>query len=186
MPVIASRVFYFVRHGRTEANAQGLMCGGEWDIDLNEEGTIQARAASDLISSLEPRINGIFCSPMRRARQTSELINAQTKLTVEIIEDLREWRVGEWESKPWGEVPNPFNTTEDPPGGERRLDFESRIERAVAGVLNNFPGIPLFVSHGAAAHALFTVLGADKLQIENCVIYRVEPNGLRWIVSKAT
>jgi len=184
--MIPARLFYFIRHGRTDANARGLTCGGEWDIDLNDEGRLQAHAVSQTMLSLESKIDKIFVSPMKRAQETATLINLQAKLPILTIEDLREWRVGAWESKPWGEVPNPFNTTEEPPNGEPRAVFESRIERAIELVLAEFSGIPLFVSHGAVAHALFTVLGADKLQIENCALYRIEPTDLKWSITKIT
>ncbi len=182
--MIPARVFYFVRHGRTDANAQGLTCGGDWDIPLNAEGVEQAKLASLSFNSLNPPIDCLFVSPMLRARQTAELLNSSLKVSVEVNEDLREWRVGEWEGKPWGDVPNPFNTTEEPPGGETRESFERRLERAVNSILTSSKGVPLLVSHGAAAHALFTVLGVDKLQIENCVLYRIEPMGIRWSATK--
>lgn len=184
--MIPPRLFYFIRHGRTDANAKGLMCGGEWDVDLNDEGRQQATAVSELLLRLDCKIDKIFVSPMKRAQQTAALINGHSKLPLCTVEELREWCVGNWESKPWGEVPNPFNTTEEPPQGEPRTIFERRIEQAVESVLTEFSGVPLFVSHGAAAHALFTVLGADKLQIENCTLYRIEPAGLKWLVTKIT
>ncbi|MEC7275963.1 MAG: histidine phosphatase family protein [Bdellovibrionota bacterium] len=37
MLIIPNKIFYFVRHGQTEANAKGLICGGEWDIPLNKK-----------------------------------------------------------------------------------------------------------------------------------------------------
>jgi broad specificity phosphatase PhoE len=179
---IPSRPFYFVRHGRTDANAQALMCGGEWDIALNTEGESQAKALADLVTTLSPKIDKIFCSSMLRARQTADFLNQKLGAKIEIVDGLKEWLVGEWEKRPWGELPNPFNTTVEPPGGETRARFESRIANAVTDALNSFSGTPLFVSHGAAAHALFTVLGTDLLQIKNCEIYLVAPEGGRWVL----
>jgi probable phosphoglycerate mutase len=183
--MIPSKRFYFLRHGKTDANERGLTCGGEWDISLNAEGVSQAEKLSVMLAHVDFKINAIFCSPMKRAQETARLINSHLKAPIYTIEELREWCVGEWETKPWGEVPNPFNTTIDPPLGETRAFFEQRIERAVANVLSNFSGTPLFVSHGAAAHALFTVLGTDKIQIENCTLYSVNPGELKWSLQKA-
>jgi 2,3-bisphosphoglycerate-dependent phosphoglycerate mutase len=184
--MIPARLFYFVRHGQTDANTQGLMCGGDWDIPLNVQGRIQAEGLAPSLIELTPKIQKIFVSPMQRALETAKLLNNAANLELEVVEGLREWRVGQWERKPWGEVPNPFNTTEEPAEGELRADFETRIETAVANILNGYRGTPLIVSHGAAAHALFTVMGTDLNLIDNCVIYQIQPVNKRWIISPAT
>lgn len=159
------------------------MCGGEWDIALNAEGEAQAAALAPLVVNLAPKIDKIFVSSMLRARQTADFLNKNLQAEIEVIPDLKEWLVGEWEKRPWGEVPNPFATAVEPPGGESRAHFESRVGAAVADVLTRFEGVPLFVSHGAAAHALFSVLGADLVQVDNAKIYLVQPAGLRWTLS---
>jgi broad specificity phosphatase PhoE len=181
---VPRRPFYFVRHGQTDANAQGLMCGGDWDIPLNSHGIEQAKSRSLGIANLVPQISHVFASPMKRAQETAKLLTQHLLIDIQTVEGLREWRVGEWEKRPWGEVPNPFETKEDPSGGETRSHFEARIEAAVSAVLAQTDGVPLLVSHGAAAHALFTVLDVDKKQIENCTIYFVQPIGSTWTLNQ--
>jgi len=184
--VIPPRVFYYVRHGQTDANAQNMMCGGDWDISLNAEGRSQAKVVASKVRALTPKIEKLFVSPMTRTQQTAEIINTALGLEMKTVEGLREWKVGEWEQKPWDDVPNPFNTTVDPPGGESRVEFEARVSSAVTEILNGFSGVPLIVAHGAVAHSLFTVLGSDIFEIENCVVYLIQPEGFKWTLTVVT
>jgi len=163
------------------------MCGGEWDIPLNDVGQEQSLSLSTKVLDLVgPSIEEIYASPMLRAQQTAENINQKLCLEITTVEDLKEWCVGDWEKQPWESVPNPFNTTEEPPNGETREAFEARVVSAINKTLANSIKTVLFVSHGAFAHALFTVLGVDRLQIENCEIYKVEPFDKQWYLSKVT
>lgn len=158
------------------------MCGGEWDIPLNSEGEIQALRAAQKVWELRGSIAHMYVSPMKRAQQTASILNSMAKLSSDTIEGLREWRVGEWDQKPWEDVPNPFNTTIDPPGGESRVEFETRVETTLIEIFSRSPETPLIVSHGAVAHALFTILGIDRALIDNCVLYCVRPQGLHWVL----
>ena len=184
MTLLAKKLFYFVRHGQTDANAQGLTCGGDWDISLNEKGKEQARRLANKIATLSPSIEHLYVSPMLRTRQTAEKLNAKLKAPISIIEGLREWRVGDWEKRPWKEIPNPFYTTENPANGEAIEQFEVRIRQTLNEILNQKKGIALIVSHGAVAHRLFNYLGFEQVQIENCEIYKVEPARSKWTLNK--
>lgn len=185
MEPVEKTTFYFVRHGQTDANARGLMCGGEWDIELNETGQEQATKLADKVARLNPSITKLCVSPMLRAQQTAKHLNSILKAPKLTVEGLREWCVGEWEGRPWDDVPNPFNTTEDPPAGETRSQFEDRVLNAVKNSLkSHHDEVLLFVSHGAVAHALFTLLGVDSLKIENCALYQIYADGLHWKLKK--
>ncbi len=167
--------FYYVRHGRTEANEQGLWCGGGWDIELSKVGIEQAKKLSSLATTLSPPIQRILTSPMLRARTTAEHLNTNLGLKIESVEDLREWHVGEWERSPWTKRLAPFSEWEHPPGGECPRAFAERIKKTIADCLQ-YSGTPLFVAHGAVAHVLFDQLGLGDHKIDNCVIYRVTPH----------
>jgi broad specificity phosphatase PhoE len=186
MTPILKKTFYFVRHGQTDANANSLMCGGDWDIALNSVGLLQAKNLSEKIESLTPKIELICISPMIRTQETARNINLKAGLPTLTVEGLREWRVGDWEKRPWQDVPNPFNTTEDPTNGESREVFENRVSKTINEELNKHSETILFVSHGAFAHALFTVMGVDQLQISNCEIYKVYPEKASWCISKVS
>ncbi|NCN26299.1 histidine phosphatase family protein [bacterium] len=184
MKQIPTKPFYYVRHGQTDANANGLTCGGDWDLPLNELGLSQASKLASKLLSFSPKIEEIRCSPMIRAKQTAETLNSLLKAPMSIVEGLREWRVGDWEKLPWENVPNPFNTTEDPSNGETREAFEERVTNTISNELKNTTKTLLFVSHGAFAHALFTYLGIEQSRIENCELYQVEPIDHKWTLVK--
>lgn len=74
--------FYFIRHGQTDANLQGLMCGASWDISLNDTGTKQAEGAAFTLRQAVTSLGAICVSPMIRARQTAEIIAKQYKAAI--------------------------------------------------------------------------------------------------------
>lgn len=49
-------------------------------------------------------IDAVFTSPLLRARQTAEVIAEPHGLGVEIVDDLIEVDVGDWEGRPWDEI----------------------------------------------------------------------------------
>ena len=184
MKTLPNVAFYFIRHGQTDANAKGLMCGGDWDIELNDVGHSESIKQSKLLITIDDKIDTLFVSPMKRTMQTASNLNQLLKAKVVIDHGLIEWCVGDWEYRPWDEVPNPFNTTEDPPNGESRVDFEKRVISTIYKILMSATEKPLIVSHGAFAHTLFTWMGIDQAKIENCKLYRISPIGLSWLLEK--
>jgi|GEM_PF-1545687 len=185
MKPIVNKKFYFIRHAQTDANAQGLMCGGEWDIPLNNIGIEQVSLARPVFEKLGDEIDKLLVSPMVRTKTTANLLNKNMQLPIEYVEGLREWCVGDWEKKPWDDVPNPFNTTEDPPNGESREEFEKRVISTInLNLEKSDDRSPLFVSHGAVAHTLFTYMGVDTPFIKNSTIYTLTPREKHWYLEE--
>ena len=185
MKNLKNTTFYFIRHGQTDANQNKQVCGGDWDIALNNEGREQAKQALltniDLLNTLDK----VFVSPMQRASETATILTKNLNVELISVENLREWCVGEWETKKWDEVPNPFNTEEDPPNGETRLKFEQRVIESIHSILLNTEGeTPLFVSHGAVAHILFSYLGIDVPYIKNATLYKIESLVSSWSLTE--
>lgn len=164
--------FYFIRHGQTDANFMQLMSGGGWDIELNSTGIAQAKKAAEKVSEHLSDVKVICVSPMIRARQTAEILNESLKLPMVVIEELKEWLVGDWERAPWGSIPDPFKEGNDPPNGESRVEFERRVELGLRMCLQN-RGPILIVAHGGVLHGMATPLGFDRLIIDNCVLHEI-------------
>lgn len=78
---------YFVRHGLSVMNQQGVFSGST-DSHLNEEGRDQARRAGQKLSSA--KIDCIVVSPMSRTRETAELIAGEIGYPTDkiIVNDL--------------------------------------------------------------------------------------------------
>lgn len=63
---------YAIRHGLTDANAQGIY-NGTLNEDINEIGISQAIETKELMKNNNYDV--IYCSPMLRAKHTCEIIN---------------------------------------------------------------------------------------------------------------
>jgi len=84
-----------VRHGETYWNKEGLVQGGDSDIELNDTGLEQARKLAAFLES--ESITTILSSPLQRAIATAEVIASHHQLPVEIDQGLRELKVGDLE-----------------------------------------------------------------------------------------
>src|SRR5690348_5687009 len=84
---------YLIRHGRTAWNNQDRLQG--WaDEPLDAVGQAQAAA---LAAWLRPvAIDAIYSSPLRRARETAEIVAQPHGLAVQLDDRLRERHVGDW------------------------------------------------------------------------------------------
>jgi broad specificity phosphatase PhoE len=63
---------YYVRHGESDANLKQYIAGSETDVDLTENGRDQARKAGFELK--DKHIDLIVSSPMKRTRETAEII----------------------------------------------------------------------------------------------------------------
>lgn len=66
---------YFLRHGESEANFDGLMTG-QLDVLLTDTGRGQAISAGERIKAEGIRIDTIVASPLVRARETARLVSS--------------------------------------------------------------------------------------------------------------
>jgi alpha-ribazole phosphatase len=89
-------VLHLVRHGRTDANARGLI-QGRLDPPLDEVGRRQAAAIAELVGPVDE----VICSPLRRARETAAYFGREPTVDERWIE----LAYGEYEGVPAGEVP---------------------------------------------------------------------------------
>jgi len=152
--------FWFLRHGETDWNAQGLSQGNV-DIPLNPTGLAQARSAAGRLRNRG--IATIVSSPLSRARVTAEIASEALALPVRVDDGLREVRFGVQEGHPMSEwfahwVAGNFT----PEGAETFAELRRRavlaVNRAVA-----LPPVVLVVAHGALFRALRMAMGIEPL-----------------------
>lgn len=178
--------FYFVRHGQTDANLAELAAGSGWDIELNETGLAQALALAESEALRACRgVKTICASPLARARQTAETINKVLQAQIVIIDDLKEWHLGEWERRSWNELPNIYHPNSDPPGGETQNEFSARVEGAFAFALTH-PGPVLIVAHGGVWDRIARHLELPRAEINNCELKQVRRDHMAasWTLEK--
>lgn len=117
-----------VRHGRTDANARGLLLGRS-DVELDSVGRAQAERLAEAVGPVER----IVSSPLARARQTAEAIGGPRGLGIAIEPRLIELDYGDYDGRAFDEVPTDTWTrwrsdlTFAPPGGESLHDLGLRV-----------------------------------------------------------
>lgn len=148
----------FCRHGETESNVNGWLAGSI-DIDLTERGRAQAAEAAQLLR--EEAVAGIYTSPMRRARETADIIAAVLGQPVVTVDGLQERYWGELEG---GAIPADIITWRDVPGGESMAEFEARVTKALRSICQPAAGegLPLIIAHAGTAYAIQRILGLPE------------------------
>jgi probable phosphoglycerate mutase len=153
---------YFVRHGETDWNVQGLIQG--WtDTPLNGKGHVQAEAVARALLNV-PGFSPDFSfvvSPLQRARQTMGYIAGALALEpqqISIEPAVTELGFGVWEGKPFWELKaSPVYPAhpEDryfwrPDAGESYEDGHARINQW----LDTLDRPTVVVAHGAIGRCL--------------------------------
>ena len=129
----------FCRHGETAHNRDGLLLGRA-DPELTPKGREQAARLGERLAA-EP-VRAVVTSPLQRARETAVAIAATAGCTVEVDERLVEIHYGEWDSRPFADVPRAdwerwrADPSFAPPGGESLVDVEARLATITADLLD--------------------------------------------------
>lgn len=153
------------RHGETVDNAGGLILGHR-DPALTEAGRREARALA--ASVRDAGIAAIWCSPLRRARETAAIVGDALRLTPTVLDGLTESDRGAWEGRSVAELarlsPELHAAFEaaDPafvfPGGES-LGSQLQRTRAALDVVAAGPAPALVVAHAGTIRAALRALG---------------------------
>ena len=177
-----------VRHGLTDLNA-AFRFAGSLDSDLSPAGHRQIEKIRDRLVS--EKIDAAFCSDLKRARVSAEIITSGRNVAIKSYSELREMNYGQVEGYTFNEINNCFPYTAASlinhdckvkfPGGECFTDLEARV-RTFAGELKQFSSgqTVLIVSHGGPLRMLVCVLleaGLDiwwKLRIDNASLTIIE------------
>jgi broad specificity phosphatase PhoE len=120
-------VLVVVRHGRTEANAAGLLLGRS-DPPLDLLGVEQAGRVARAVGP----VDRVVSSPLRRAVETAEMFG----VAVDIDERWAELDYGEFDGVPVTQVPEAVwqrwraDVTFAPSGGESLADLTLRVHAA--------------------------------------------------------
>lgn len=148
-----------LRHGRTAANAQGLL-QGRIDPDLDDLGRRQARAAAAWLGG----VDRVIASPLARAQQTAQALG----LPVETDERFIELDYGEWEGRPVRDVPaetwQRWRADLDfrPPGGETLNELGARVRAGLEDLAADADCTTVIVSHVSPIKAgVAWALGVD-------------------------
>jgi broad specificity phosphatase PhoE len=147
-----------VRHCEAQGNTDGLF-QGHTDCEISGNGTTQLELLGVRCRNMP--IDAIYSSPLKRAYVTAEAINRYHNLPIQIEPRLMEINGGEWEGKPWAELPELYpEETErwnvrpyefSPEGGETMREVYSRMWEGVTDIVKHNQGKTVCItSHGCA------------------------------------
>jgi broad specificity phosphatase PhoE/ribonuclease HI len=152
-PVVTT-VTHLLRHGQTEHTPERRFSGRN-DLPLSRTGRAEAEAAG--VRAKELGIEAVVASPLRRTRETAEIVAAALGLPVTLDEDLVELDFGDLEGLTFDEAraKHPLaarrfldDVTVAAPGGESIADVSARVARARRRILDRHAGrTVLIVSH---------------------------------------
>jgi len=175
-----STTVLLVRHGQTKSNITGYFMGWS-NEDISDLGYAQVRSLSSRLAKFP--IDTIYTSPLKRAMNTARILAEPHKLELNVLDDLTEIGLGDWQglhrdevSQKWPEIWSQSRI--DPsvvtfPNGE---NFQQLTERAVRAfnriVADNTNRHTLAVTHDA----VIRVLAAHVLGTSNSIYRHMEIN----------
>lgn len=159
---------YVVRHGENPANLNREFSYKLIDYSLTEKGVRQAEETAAFFR--EKAIAAIYSSPLKRARETAQIIAAPLYLPVTLVEAFRENNVGDLERDPPTEaawalhdsiIADWFAGRHDAlfPGGE---DFHTLLRRVKTGLIETLADLgavpeakrAVIVAHGGILNGM--------------------------------
>ena len=181
---LPNQAFWFLRHGETDWNAQGLSQGNV-DIPLNANGIAQALVAAKLLRGRG--IAEIVSSPLSRAWDTATAVANELGVPLSMQEDLREVSFGVQEAKPMAGAwfAEWVSGEATPEKAESFVDLRARVSGGIVRALAHTPPV-LVVAHGAWFRALRAEMGLPpNVRTPNAAPLFCEP-GTPWTLTPAT
>jgi 2,3-bisphosphoglycerate-dependent phosphoglycerate mutase len=188
-----------LRHGESLGNFEGRH-QGQADFPLTQRGRDQSLALLERWKSEAKEFNLAISSPLRRARETAEIIAGGLKIPLQfdplwmerdngLMAGLNEDEVRDILPQP------PFIHPYQPIGetGESQWELYLRAGKAVQSLFNHPPGKYLIVSHGGILNMFFyAILGISpqpnfhgpRFRLNNSAFATLyyEPNAHRWYI----
>lgn len=148
MKIRNQTTLYFIRHGQTPSNEQGIQQGDKIDDYLDTQGIIQIEHLAELVKHLNLDI--LFTSYLHRAEETAALIERHLPEKISLLHDfrLRERDFGSLTGKTerqmqaalpgWKEKDFMQQYDYSPFGGENVDEVRQRSLGAILDIANNY------------------------------------------------
>lgn len=160
-------MIYLIRHGLDDES----FIGGYSNVGLIREGIKQVESSGKWLKDNITSINKIYSSDIKRAIESSEIINKYLHLKIYLTSDLRELNKGSLNgmNKLEAEIlyPNFINVTDISvryPNGESMIDLYKRIKLFLEriGDYDN----SLLVTHRGVINMIYVLLNNDELTMD--------------------
>lgn len=191
-----------IRHGRTKANADGVLAGWTPGVVLDDAGTQQARDLSARLAVVP--LTAVVTSPLERTRQTTDLMleGREAQVPVHVDERVGECRYGDWTGgslktlakEPMWKVVQAHPSAAVFPGadGESMAHMQHRAVTAVREWNEQLGADAIYavVSHGDVIKAILAdALGMhldqfQRLRVDPCSVSIVDYTPLRPFVAR--
>jgi len=190
------RLLFLIRHGRSDQKQIVLTDtprGPQWDPPLDETGHRQSELLARRLALMDPQPVAVYCSTMRRTRETVAPFVEATGISVTYVPDLIEAHVGDWEAKSFEEIletddrmlhryRNQEAIWEFGPGAESTEALRLRVKGAIEQIVANHPiGNIAVVAHGGVINAyVASLLGLPQAMFflpENTSLNTIELDG---------
>jgi broad specificity phosphatase PhoE len=167
------------RHGLSYSNLD-RMYGP--DGDLTDLGRAQAALLGDWLAEQGHAFTALYCSPLRRARQTAQIVNEHFGLEIIVDADLREIDGPYMDAMPVRT--SPLGQEPAPPFGPGYEGLRERVAQVTRRILDENPdGEVLVVAHGGTLGTMMrSILGTHALFVhtELAAVHCLEWDGDRW------
>lgn len=173
---------YLIRHGQSTSDIENRI-GGSYDDKLTELGLKQAEELAQKLKS--EKIDIIFSSPFKRARQTAKIIKNKLNCKLEIIEDLKErnrWGFlsGMNKDEASKKYPKEFvflqNWENTIKGAENYENFKNRIKKVFKNLITLNNQSIAIITHGGPINVILNEFFNMKkyLQLKDCAIVKIK------------
>jgi len=164
---------FIIRHGTTAYNVGEKRVRGRIDLSLSKEGFEEAEKIGKVLSST--KIDVIYYSPIKRAKQTAEAIK-KYQPNADFVEEplLIDLSFGDWEGKTYSEI---FKTKEAQerfrkqpssfiiPNGETFYQGLDRIHRLFSRLKKQKEDTVALVTHGAIINLILIYLYKTNIDL---------------------
>ncbi len=169
-----------LRHGVTANTLEKRFCGsGGTDPGLIDEGVAQAERAAAYLAR-RGGVDAIVTSPLRRTRETADVVAKAIGVDVVVNHDVAEAAFGEWDGMTFAEVKQRWpedldswlsSTAVAPKGGEPFDSVCERVNRARERIVSEYAGKTVVVVSHVTPIKMLTRIALDAPMP---VIYRME------------
>ena len=155
---------YYV-HGTSTENEAGVSSGWS-DCELSERGISETKKAAAEITG--KNFDLVYCSDLRRAKQSAEILFGSRNLNIIHDKRLRECNYGIYNGRPHENLSYLDFITTRYPEGESLIDVQNRIEDLLNELKQKYKNKRIaFVSHRAPQLALNVIL--NKMTWEDAI-----------------
>ena len=167
-----------MRHGQTDYNLSGINMGRRLDASVNDTGKTQIEQTIPEIKSLNPEV--IISSPMRRTRESAEIIQKALGTPMEFDDRIMEIDTGSMSGKNKAEVARLMELSLEgaihqyrmgqydytPFGGESAQDILVRAEAFLKDLVKRKEKCVIVMCHGGIVRALHKLITGDSTLID--------------------